>query len=81
MSERKPYPSDVSDREWRILEPLLPQPCKRGRPLKHDRREILNAIFYFLRSGCAWRMLPRDFPSYKIVSHYFWLAEPSQALE
>jgi putative transposase len=72
MSERKPYPSDVSDREWRILEPLLPQPCKRGRPLKHDRREILNAIFYLLRSGCAWRMLPHDFPSYKIVSHYFY---------
>ena len=72
MSERKPYPSDVSDREWRILEPLLPQPCKRGRPLKHDGCEILNAIFYLLRSGCAWRMLPHDFPSYKIVSHYFY---------
>lgn len=72
MSERKPYPSDVSDREWRILEPLLPRPCKRGRPLKHDRREILNAIFYLLRSSCAWRMLSHDFPSYKIVSHYFY---------
>lgn len=72
MSERKPYPSDVSDAEWKILEPLLPQPCQRGRALTYQRREILNAIFYLLRSGCAWRMLPHDFPSYKIVSHYFY---------
>jgi putative transposase len=67
----KTYPSDLTDREWSLLEPLLPVPKKRGRPRLHSPRAILNAIFYVLKSGCQWRMLPRDFPPWKTVFHYF----------
>jgi putative transposase len=66
----KPYPSDLSDTEWGCLEPHLPPPNKRGRPRAHPAREILNAIFYVLKSGCPWRLLPRDFPPWESV--YWW---------
>ena len=67
---RKPYPTDLSDAEWRIIEPLLPRPStRRGRPRVHSYREILNAIFYVLRTGGAWRMLPHDFPPWQTVYH------------
>src|SRR5829696_6724617 len=59
---RKPYPTDLSDAEWSYIEPHLPPTNGRGRPRTHDLREILNAIFYVLRSGCQWRLLPHDFP-------------------
>ena len=55
------YPSDLNDSEWQLLQPLLPAARKRGRPRERDLREILNGIFYLLRSGCAWRLLPKDF--------------------
>ncbi len=58
----RPYPSDLSDAEWAVLRPLLPPPSLTGRPLKRPRREMAEAIFYLVRSGCAWRMLPRHFP-------------------
>jgi putative transposase len=66
------YPSDLSDAEWQILEPLLPSSLqrKRGRPRTRDLRAILNAIFYVLRGGCAWRMLPRDFPPFQTAYYY-----------
>lgn len=67
------YPSDLSDTEWQILVLVLPsssQP-KRGRPRTRDLREILNAIFYVLRSGCAWRMMPRDLPPFQTAYYYF----------
>jgi putative transposase len=67
------YSTDLSDAEWAVLEPHLPQPQARGRPRLHSVREILNAIFYILRSGCAWRLLPRDLPPWKTVYHYFRL--------
>lgn len=67
------YPTDLSDAEWAVLEPQLPQPQARGRPRLHALREILNAISYRLRSGCAWRLLPRDLPPWKTVSQYFRL--------
>lgn len=71
---RSPYPTDLSDAEWQEIEPLIPMPkTKRGRKRKHPIREILNAIFYLLRAGCAWRMLPHDFPPWKTVYHYFRL--------
>lgn len=71
---RKPYPTDLSDAGWQIVEPLIPRPkSNRGRKRKHPLREILNAIFYLLRAGCAWRMLPHDFPTWKTVYHYFRL--------
>ena len=70
MASRR-YPSDLTDNEWDLLEPHLPAPKERGRPRLHSPREILNAVFYVLKSGCQWRMLPRDFPPWKTVFHYF----------
>ncbi len=68
---RKPYPSDLSDEEWAILKPLLPQPKGFGHPVEVDFREILNGIFYVQRSGCQWEMLPHDLPPYTTVYGYF----------
>ena len=68
---RKAYQSDLSDAEWSCLEPHLPAPRATGRPKMHATREILNAIFYVVRGGCAWRLLPNDFPPWKTVYHYF----------
>jgi putative transposase len=68
---RKPYPTNLSDTEWACLKPYLPVPKAIGRPRIHSPREILNAIFYVLRSGCPWRLLPHDFPPWKTVFHYF----------
>src|SRR5215216_104233 len=68
---RKPYPTDLSDAEWNYIEPHMPAPKGYGRPRIHDLREILNAVFYILKSGCQWRMLPHDFPRWPTVYHYF----------
>jgi putative transposase len=68
---RKAYQTDLSDAEWFFLEPLLPLPNATGRPKTHSTREILNAVFYIVRGGCAWRLLPHDFPPWKTVYHYF----------
>jgi putative transposase len=70
---RQPYATDITDSEWNYLEPHLPGPKSGGRPRRHTVREILNAIFYALRSGCAWRLLPHDLPPWKTVYHYFRL--------
>jgi putative transposase len=72
MSTRKVYPTDVTEKEWQRLEPLVPAPKPGGRPITYPRREIVNAIFYLLRTGCAWRLLPHDFPPWRIVFYYFW---------
>jgi putative transposase len=68
---KKTYHTDLSDSEWARIEPHLPIPTASGRPRVHPLREILNAIFYIVRSGCAWRLLPHDFPPWKTVHHYF----------
>jgi putative transposase len=68
---RKAYQTDLSDAEWSCLESHLPAPKANGRPRIHPLREILDAIFYVVRSGCAWRLLPHDFPPWKTVYHYF----------
>ncbi len=65
------YPTDLSDEEWRLLEPYLPTPKRRGRSRLHSPRELLDAVFYVLKSGCQWRMLPREYPPWKTVFHYF----------
>jgi transposase len=65
------YPSDLSDEEWAILEPLLSSPEKRGRPPKWPLRHVADAVFYLLRSGCSWRMLPREYPSWQTVYYHF----------
>ena len=68
---RKRYPTDLSDAEWSYIEPHLPTPRAAGRPRRHSLREILDAIFYIVRSGCAWRLLPHEFPPWKTIHHYF----------
>src|SRR3954447_7123393 len=68
---RKPYPSDLTDAQWAILQPLTPPPQPCGRPRKTDLREALNAIFYRNRNGCTWRALPHDFPPWRTVYNYF----------
>ncbi len=74
QNKREPYQTDLSDDEWQRIEPYIPKPkTKRGRKREHPYREILNGIFYLLRSGCHWRMLPHDFPKWKTVYHYFRL--------
>jgi putative transposase len=67
MEKRKAYPTDLKDKEWEQLLPLLP--LKRTKPEK--MREYINAILYVLRSGCSWRMLPHDFPSWSSVYDVF----------
>ncbi len=71
MSTRRPYTTDLSDDEWKILEPLVPEAKSGGRPRAHATRELLNAIFYVLRGGCAWRLLPHDFLPWQTAYHYF----------
>lgn len=73
MVERRLYPSDLSDAEWAELEPLIPKARADVRPRKYAMREIINGLRYLQRSGCAWRMLPHDFPPYRAVFYYFRL--------
>jgi putative transposase len=68
---RTPYPTDLTDRQWKLIEPYVPPPKPGGRPVKYPRREVLNAILYQARNGCVWRALPHDLPSYRIAFHYF----------
>ncbi len=65
------YPTDLSDEQWELLSKLLPCAKSGGRPRSVALRAIMNAIFYIVVAGCAWRMLPRDFPNWKTVYHYF----------
>jgi putative transposase len=68
---RKSYPSDLTDAEWSILEPLIPPAKPGGHPRTTNMREVLNAIFYLVRNGCGWRALPHDFPNWSTVWTYF----------
>lgn len=70
---RKPYPSDLSDGEWQILEPLLPVEKEGGRHRGYALREVINALQYLIRGGGAWRSLPHDLPHWQSVYHYFRL--------
>ncbi len=69
--ESRRYTTDLSDDEWRCIGLHLPGPTGRGRPRLHGSRAILNAVFYVLKSGCPWRLLPRDFPPWKTVYDWF----------
>lgn len=69
--KRKAYPTDLTDKEWELLEPMLPPAKLGGRPRGVDIREIVNAIVYQMRSGGAWRLLPHDFPNWSTVYGYF----------
>ena len=68
---RKPYPTDLSDTEWICVRSYLPTPKAQGRPRTHSRRDVLDAIFYVLKSGCPWRLLPHDFPPWSSVYYHF----------
>ena len=70
---RNSYPTDLTDEQWRRIEPWVPKPKPGGRPALYSRREILNAILYQTRNGGTWRALPHDLPPYRIVFHYFRL--------
>jgi putative transposase len=70
---RAAYPTDLSDTEYDCLAPYLPPSTRRGRPRLHPLREILDAIFYVVRTGCQWRLLPREFPPWQTIYHYFRL--------
>ena len=72
MSRTSPYPSDLSDAEWALLEPLLQSSERHGRPPKWPARRVADAIFYLFRSVCAWRMLPREYPPWQTVYYHFW---------
>src|SRR5512139_2006781 len=65
------YPSGLSDPEWALLAPLLPPPARRGRPPCWSLRLIIDALFYLLRAGCPWRLLPHPYPPWGTVYHYF----------
>ncbi len=63
--QRLAYPTDLTDEEWQVLEPLLPPEKTGGRPRKYPMREVLNGLQYVLRGGCAWRLMPHDLPQWQ----------------
>jgi transposase len=71
MDRVRRYPSDLTDTQWEIIEPMLPLPKWMGRPEKHPRRAVIDAILYVVRTGCAWRYLPVDFPPWQTVYAHF----------
>jgi putative transposase len=70
-AKTEPYPSDLTPKEWRLVQPLLPKTGRLGRPPRYSQREMLNAILYVVRSGCTWRMMPKEFPHWRLVYYYF----------
>ena len=67
------YTSDLTDAEWQLIDYCFPKPNKKGRPREHSFRELLNAVFYVLKTGCQWRNVPADFARWGTVYHYFRL--------
>ena len=66
------YTSDLTDREWALIEPFVPPPSRIGRPRTTDLREVVNAVLYQASTGCQWRQLPKDFPPVSTVQRYFY---------
>jgi transposase len=75
------YPSDTNDEQWALIEPLLPPVKTGGRPEKHSRRAVVDAILYVVRTGCSWRQLPADFPPWQTVYWYFNQWEQAKVTE
>ena len=71
MAPRRRYPTDLTDAQWAMLEPLVPAVKPGGRPAKHPRREIVDALLYVLRGGISWRALPHEYPPWQTVYDYF----------
>src|SRR5688572_29309782 len=70
-SKAKRYPTDLSDAEWSLIEPLMPPPARRGRLREAELREVVNALRYLVRSGCGWEMLPTDFQPWEAVHWWY----------
>jgi putative transposase len=68
---RAAYPSDLTDKQWKLIEPMLPKAKPGGRPRTTDMREVMNGILYMCRGGVAWRALPHDLPRWGTVWYYF----------
>ena len=68
---RKSYPSDLTDEQWKLIDPHIPPERWGGRTRSVDMREVVNGILYLLRSGCAWRAIPHDLPNWNTCRHYF----------
>jgi putative transposase len=71
--KQKRYPSDLTDGEWKHIKGLIPKAKRGGRPLTTNLRKVLNGLFYLIRGGIPWEMLPSEFPKWKTVYHYFRL--------
>jgi transposase len=71
MDARNRYETDLSDAEWAQVQRVIPAPRPGGRPAKYPRREIVNALTYVTRTGCQWRLLPKDLPPWRIAYWYF----------
>jgi len=71
METSQIYPSDLTDAQWAVLAPLIPPPKSGGRPRQLDMRQVVNAIVYIDRTGCQWRYLPKEYPTWKTVYWYF----------
>ncbi len=71
-TERKRYGSDLQDSEWRVIQPLFPVNTGAGRKMRLALREVVNAIFYVVRTGCQWRELPHDFPNWHSVYYHYY---------
>ena len=65
------YPTDLTDAQWRTIARLIPPAKPGGRPREVDMRAVINGIFYIVRAGCAWRMLPKEYPPWETVYYYF----------
>jgi putative transposase len=75
--ERKPYPTDVTDEQWKLIEAFLPPAKPGGRARSTDLREVVNALLYLVRTGCQWRMIPHEFPPWRTCYEYYraWIDE------
>jgi len=67
----KTYPSDMTDEQWKVIQPLVPEPKWGGRPREADMRTVINGILYMVRGGCSWRMLPKEYGPWETVYGYF----------
>ncbi len=65
------YPTDLTDSQWHLIQDLIPAAKPGGRPRRLNIRQVLNAIFYLVAGGIAWRMLPREYPKWQSVYYYF----------
>lgn len=70
MRQRRSYPTDRTDSQWALIAAMISDAARGGRPRKADKREVVEAILHFLRTGCSWRLLPHDFPPWQTVYYY-----------